>query len=62
MASSGRAPQRSDALDPAVGRILMLAVQAENDRRYMTAVNLYTEGIQLLVDGVRGKNSLVNFW
>ena len=45
---------------PRLGEFWCWLCKRRMDRRYMTAVNLYTEGIQLLVDGVRGKNSLVN--
>ncbi|OWA51898.1 hypothetical protein BV898_16359 [Hypsibius exemplaris] len=53
-AKNGTGAARSETLDPTVGQILVLAVQAEKDKRYIAAVNFYTEGIQILVDGIKG--------
>jgi hypothetical protein len=53
---SGPNPQGPDpVIDPTAGRLLTLAVQADKEGRYMTACNLYTEGTQILYDGIRGR-------
>ncbi|XP_055346779.1 MIT domain-containing protein 1-like [Paramacrobiotus metropolitanus] len=47
------APSSATAIDPRALAVLRTAVEAEQSKRYLFAVDLYSEGIKLLIDNCR---------